>query len=49
MRTQLFVILAILVLQAAAIPWKEQIALLNSLQVGRDGDPMAWDCKVCDQ
>lgn len=31
MKTELFVLLAILALQASAIPFKQQISLLNSL------------------
>ncbi len=48
MKTQIILLLAVLVLQAASIPYKEQLALLNSLQVGRDEDPMTWGCVGCD-
>ena len=48
MKTEFFVLLAVLVLQAASLPWKHQIALLNSLEVGRDEDPMTWSCVGCD-
>jgi len=48
MKTALIVVLALLVLQASAIPFKQQIALLNSLEAGRDEDPMTWACNGCD-
>ena len=48
MKTELCLILAVLVLQTASIPYKEQIALLNSLQVGRNEDPSVWSCVGCD-
>lgn len=48
MKTELCLILAVLVLQTVSIPYKEQIALLNSLQVGRNEDPSVWSCVGCD-
>lgn len=48
MKTALFIILALLAIQASSIPWKQQIALVNSLQVGREEDPMTWSCVGCD-
>lgn len=36
MRIFICVLLGLIALQAVAIPFKQQIALLNSLQVGRD-------------
>lgn len=36
MKSQFFVLIAVLALQAAAVPYKEQIALLNSLESGRN-------------
>ena len=44
------VILAtLLVLSAFSLPYKQKIALLNSLQVGRDEEPMTWGCDGCDE
>jgi len=37
-----------LIAVASAIPWKAQIALANSLEVGRDEDPNTWECVGCD-
>lgn len=48
MKTELCLILAVLVLQTASIPYKEQTALLNSLEVGRKEDPTVWSCVGCD-
>lgn len=31
-----------------SIPYRDQIALLNSLEVGRNEDPMVWECYGCD-
>lgn len=33
---------------AVAIPWRDQIALVNSLQVGRNEDPHIWSCYGCE-
>ena len=41
-------LLAGLIAAASAIPWKAQIALANSLEVGRDEDPNTWSCVGCD-
>lgn len=49
MKTELCLLLAVLVLQTVSIPYKEQIALVNSLQVGRKEDPMTWGCVGCDE
>jgi hypothetical protein len=48
MRTFSCLLIALLALQVATIPFKQQIALLNSLEVGRDEDPMTWSCIGCD-
>lgn len=34
---------------ALSLPFREQIALVNSLEVGRIEDPMAWTCVGCDE
>jgi len=34
---------------ASALPWEQQIALANALQVGRDSDPQTWDCADCNE
>lgn len=44
----LFVVLSVLVL-ASAIPYRDQIALLNSLEVGRNEEPITWACTGCDE
>lgn len=46
--TNLFFLVTLLAL-AAALPWKDQIALLNSLEVGRDEEPMTWSCYGCEE
>ena len=48
MRFIICVLLGLLALQAFAIPFKQQIALLNSLQTGKNEDPMTWNCNGCD-
>ena len=48
MRIFIFVLLSLIALQTFDIPYKQQIALLNSLQSGRDTDPINWDCNGCD-
>jgi len=48
MKTELCLILAVLVIQTISIPYKQQISLLNSLQVGRNEDPTVWGCVGCD-
>lgn len=42
------VILSILALCAFTLPYKDQLALVNSLEVGRDEEPSAWTCVGCD-
>lgn len=32
-----------------SIPYHQQLALLNSLEVGRNEDPMDWTCVGCDE
>lgn len=41
------ILLATLVVFASALPWKHQIALFNSLEVGRNEDPTTWGCVGC--
>lgn len=48
MKLVTFVLLASLAALAASIPWKAQIALVNSLEVGRNEDPTVWSCVGCD-
>ena len=45
---KIIIFLAVLLTLAACLPWRDQIALVNSLQVGRDEDPMVWGCTGCD-
>ena len=49
MRSTIIVVLATIFSLTLAIPFKEQIALVNSLEVGRLEDPMAWTCVGCDE
>jgi hypothetical protein len=44
------VIILVLAVLAASIPYEDQMTLANSLIVGRDdySDLYNWDCKVCD-
>lgn len=32
----------------SSIPYRDQIALLNSLEVGRKEEPEVWQCFGCD-
>lgn len=43
------IFLATIFALATALPWKSQIALVNSLEVGRDEDPLTWGCVGCDE
>jgi hypothetical protein len=43
------VLLSTIIVLSTAIPWKSQIALLNSLEVGRNEDPMTWSCVGCEE
>ena len=45
--TMLIVVLALFAL-AISLPYNQQLALVNSLQVGRDDDPTEWTCVGCD-
>lgn len=49
MKWRNIVLLATIVAVATCIPWKSQLALVNSLEVGRDEDPNTWACVGCDQ
>ena len=44
----IFVLLALFASVAVALPWRDQIALVNSLEVGRNEDPTTWSCVGCD-
>ena len=48
MKTVIVLVAALLCL-ATSLPFKHQIALLNSLEVGREEDPMVWTCAGCDE
>jgi hypothetical protein len=41
-------VLALCIALTCSIPYHQQIALLSSLEVGRNEDPMAWTCVGCD-
>ena len=49
MKSLTILTLAVLVCLAVSLPFKDRIALLNSLEVGRDEDPMVWSCAGCEQ
>lgn len=42
-------LLALFVSSALGLPYKHQVALVNSLEVGRDEDPMTWECTGCSE
>lgn len=48
MKWRNIVLLAAIVAAATSIPWKAQLSLVNSLEVGRDEDPNTWGCVGCD-
>jgi hypothetical protein len=43
-----FIVLLALTIALQALPYREQIALVNSLEVGRIEDPMDWTCAGCE-
>jgi hypothetical protein len=47
MRYSLLILLSLVAL-TLGLPYKHQLALVNSLEVGRDEDPMVWSCVGCD-
>jgi len=49
MKTLTLLVLATLACLALTLPFKHQIALLNSLEVGRDEDPNVWACEGCEE
>jgi hypothetical protein len=42
-------VVALLLCLCCSIPYQQQIALVNSLEVGRNEDPMDWNCVGCDE
>lgn len=48
MKFNSIIFLAIFATAALALPWNDQIALVNSLEVGRDEDPTVWACTGCE-
>lgn len=48
MRLFSFYVFALLIGLTLQLPFKHQIALVNSLEVGRLEDPMGWTCVGCD-
>ena len=48
MKGSIVVLIAFLTVSSLAIPFRDQIALVNSLEVGRDEEPMVWGCTGCD-
>ena len=49
MKLNYIVLLSALVAATVALPWSDQIALVNSLEVGRNEDPTVWACTGCDE
>ena len=48
MKYTVTILFACLALSCMSIPFKSQIALVNSLEVGREEEPMVWACYGCD-
>jgi len=48
MKLTTIVLFVALLSVAISLPWRDQIALVNALQVGRNEDPMTWGCVGCD-
>lgn len=48
MKFNTILLVALLAAFVTCIPWRDQIALVNSLQVGRKEDPNVWGCNGCD-
>lgn len=48
MKVSIVLLVAYLAISCLAIPFRDQIALVNSLEVGRDEEPMVWACTGCD-
>ena len=42
-------VLTLLVVIAYSMTWREQFALCNALEVGRDEDPETWGCEHCNE
>ena len=49
MMKQLYILVGLLSVLAFSIPYSQQLALVNSLEVGRDEDPNEWTCVGCDE
>ena len=49
MRTIALLVLATLACFTLSLPFAHKIALLNSLEVGRNEEPLAWTCAGCDE
>ena len=49
MMKQLYIRVGILTVLTVSIPYHQQLALVNSLEVGRDEDPNDWTCVGCDE
>lgn len=49
MRSATLLILAALVALTLQLPYKHQLALVNSLEIGRDEDPNTWGCVGCSE
>lgn len=49
MMKQLYILVGLLSVLTLSIPYSQQLALVNSLEVGRDEDPNTWTCVGCDE
>ena len=49
MKFNSIIFLALFATLTLALPWNDQIALVNSLEVGREEDPTVWACTGCDE
>jgi hypothetical protein len=49
MMKQLYILVGLLTVLTVSIPYHQQLALVNSLEVGRNEDPNDWTCIGCDE
>lgn len=48
-KTNLLVLTLLIATAVYSLPYAQQLALVNSLQVGRLEDPNLWTCVGCDE
>jgi hypothetical protein len=49
MMKQFLLVIGLFICLSLSIPYHQQLALVNSLQVGREEDPNVWSCVGCDE